>query len=64
VAAIVDTAAVAVVSHLATKKYLLAKTKARVLTDLLQAVVDAVHHDMLTKEELGKIAGLVKRLVE
>jgi len=63
-AAVVLTAVVAVVSHLATKKYLHAKTKAGVLADLLQVAVEAVHDDMLTKEEFGKIAGLVKKLVE
>jgi len=62
-AAIVATGVVAVVSHVATRKYYAVKARASLLADLFQSAVRALEDDVLTGEELAKIADLVKKLV-
>lgn len=62
--AVVITAVVAVVSHLATKKYLAVKIKAQIAADLLRIGVEALRDDLLTREELTNLAALARRLVD
>ena len=64
VAAIVATAVVAVLSHVATRKYYALKAKASLVADLFQVTATALEDNILTEEELEKIAILAKRLVE
>lgn len=63
-AALVATAAVAVISHVATKKYYVVKAKASVVSELFQEGVQALEDDVLTVEELQKIEKLIGKLVE
>jgi len=63
VAAVVITVAIAVVSHVATKKYYRLKRKAQLAVDLFSAAVKALEDDVLTVEEVKTFEELARRVV-